>query len=325
MRIKSALKWVVFLGVFAGLVFGASNFQGILDWWNLKNYQPSQEVVKLADETTMKSGTRRIFYINHPQIDDKSQFNQDCNTKPEQTIVLGCFINHRGIYLLNVSDPKLNGVLEVTAAHETLHGIYARLSDKDKNHVDGLLEDYYKNDLTDQRIKDEINQYQKSEPNDVVNEMHSIFGTEISSLPAPLEDYYKQYFTDRSKIVQYSNQYEKAFNDIETQAKSYDSTLSGLKQQIDSNRIQINEQAAAIDQKQREMKSMLAQGDTKGYNDQVPEFNKLIDDYNALVDQTKQEINEYNDLVEKTNDLVLQQRQLYQEINSQDINTKSGK
>ncbi len=38
--------------------------------------------------------------------------------------------------------------------------------------------------------------------------MHSVLGTEVANLPPALENYYKQYFTNRQAIVNYANQYE---------------------------------------------------------------------------------------------------------------------
>lgn len=325
MRIKSVLSWLFPLGVLIVLIFGVTNIQQIMDWWHLRGYQPGENVVNLADETTMKSETRRVFYINHPQLDGKDEFNKQC-TSPEQTIVLGCYHSgQNGIFIYNVTDSKLRGILQVTAAHETLHALYERLSSKDKNYVDGLLEQYYKNDLHNQRIKDEITHYQKTEPNAVVDEMHSVFGTEAPNLPPALENYYKRYFEDRSKIVNYSDQYEKAFTDIADQAKSYDLRLSGLKQTIDLQKSRLGTQALAIDEKQREMNTLLARHDASAYNAQVPIYNGMINDYNNLANETRQEISEYNALVNERNALAVQERQLYQEIDSKSINTKSEK
>src|SRR6266852_8698351 len=61
------------------------------DWVRLHNYQPSNIVRQLADQTTMTTNARRLFYIYHPQIDDSAQFNRNCRVT-SQAVVLGCTV-----------------------------------------------------------------------------------------------------------------------------------------------------------------------------------------------------------------------------------------
>lgn len=321
MKFRYALSWLVFIAVVAGLVIGVSNLQEITDWLRLRNYHPDAQIVRIADSDTMKSETRRVFYNNHPELDGKQQFNGHCRSEAEQTIVLGCFIENQGIFLLNVTDSRLNGVLEVTAAHETLHAMYARLNKNERAKVDKMTTSFFST-LNDERIQKTVEGYRSKDPSVVPNELHSILGTEVRNLSPQLENYYKKYFSDRGKIVDLSDNYEKAFLDIENSAKDYDARLSALKQSIESDEAQLRAQAVALDEKQRELNSLRASNDINGYNSQVPVYNGLVKEYNTLVSRTKQEINEYNSLLSVRNDLVLQQQQLYQEINSNSINTR---
>src|SRR5690349_20404233 len=110
-----------------------------------------------------------------------------------------------------------------------LHAAYDRLSAKDRTYVDGLMLDYYHHDLHDQQLLDTIASYQKSEPNDVTNEMHSVFGTEADNLPAPLEQYYKKFFDNRQKTVAYSTGYEQEFTSRKAAVAAYDQQLTELK------------------------------------------------------------------------------------------------
>lgn len=321
MRIKHVLSWLAFIAVLVGLAIGVSNLQEITDWLRLRNYHPSAQIAGLASDDTMRAGTRRVFYINHPELDGKLQFNGHCRTEAEQTIVLGCYIENQGIYLLKVDDKRLDGVLQVTAAHETLHAMYARLSKQERAKVDKMTASFFAT-LKDDRIRKTVEGYRAKDPGVVPNELHSILGTEVRDLSPELENYYKQYFSDRSKIVDYSDKYEKSFIDIESKAGQYDASLSALKRKISADESRINLQLTAINEKQKELDNLKAQNDIEGYNSQVPVYNSMIKEYNSLVNQTKQEINEYNSLLSVRNNLVLQQQQLYQEINSNSINTK---
>lgn len=321
MRFRHILSWLVFLAVAAGLALGVSNLQAITDWLRLRGYHPDAQIVQLADDDTMKSGTRRVFYVNHPELDGKQEFNSHCRTEAEQSIVLGCFIENQGIFLLNVDDSRLHGILQVTAAHETLHAMYSRLDKDERAKVDKMTTDFFAT-LDNARIKKTIQGYRSKDPSVVPNELHSILGTEVRNLSPDLENYYKKYFNDREKIVDYSDSYEQAFLDIENKAKQYDATLSTLKNKIDADEAQINTQLAALDEKQRQMDSLKARGNIDAYNSQVPQYNTMIRSYNALVNQTKQEIDEYNSLLNKRNQLALQQQQLYKEIDSNSVNVK---
>jgi hypothetical protein len=123
---KKIISLVILLAIVAFPVVAIANVQAIEDWWNLRGYSPPAEIAKLAAEDTMTPKAQRLFYVNHPQlISDKAQFRQACPLS-EQTIVLGCYYHiqgsiKEGIALSDITDNRLNGVEEVTAAHETLH------------------------------------------------------------------------------------------------------------------------------------------------------------------------------------------------------------
>jgi uncharacterized protein YukE len=312
---------ILLIVIFATLLVVWVKRDAVYDWLQLRNYQPSTAVTSIADQTTLTAKTRHLFYVNHPAIQNKSDFNKNCpNNGGEQTIVLGCYhARQTGIYLYDVADPKLAGVVQVTAAHETLHAAYERLSTKDRNYVDGLLQDYYQHDLHDQRLLDTIAAYQKSEPNDVVNEMHSVFGTEVRDLPPALEAYYKQYFSDRLKIVTYSEQYEQTFTNLKTQVDQYDTQLASLKKQIDGNQSSLQQQSQDLQAERKQLDDELASKQYDAYNAGVPGFNQKINNYNAQLQTTKQLIDQYNSLLDTRNATALQQQQLFKAIDSQTL------
>lgn len=306
------------------LIFGsvaAAERQNLYDWLALRNYQPSTTVEELATETTMNDYARKVFYVNHPNIEDKNTFYQKCpNNGGEKTVVLGCYHNgQRGIYVLQVTDPRLSGIEQVTAAHETLHAIYDRLSSRDRQYVDGLLMDYYQHDLHDKRILDTIAAYKKSEPNDVVNEMHSVFGTEIANLPTPLENYYKRYFTDRQKIAALASQYEGAFTSRQNQVTQDDANLASMKAQITADETALQAQQKTISNDQTRLEDLKRRSDYTDYNNGVPSFNAEVDTYNALVTMTRSLISQYNQLVEARNAIAIEENQLVQDISSSSI------
>lgn len=322
MRTRNLLSWFVFIALTAGLLVALLNLQAIIDWWKLRDYQPSNRVVELADHTTMKDGTRRLFYINRPELNDKPTFRQKCGDTSEKTIILGCFIDQRGIYLLDVTDERLNGVVEVTAAHEILHAHYARLEDSERAEVDKMTADAFAH-VTDERVRKTVDDYRAKDASIVPNELHSILATEVRDLTPELETYYSKYFSDRKKIVSYSEQYEQEFIDIETKAERYDERLSELKTKIDSGKVQIDSLGAEIEAEQRRLDRLRSSGNIEQYNSSVPAYNDMVNRYNSLVNQIKQSINTYNNLLEERNNLSIQLQELYEVIDANSIDEKA--
>lgn len=284
--------------------------QAIFDWARLRDYSPPSAIAQLTSDDTMTDKARHIFYVNHPAlVAQAADFRKDC-PQNEQTIVLGCYRPiQNGIFVYDVQDPRLNGVHEVTAAHEMLHAAYDRLSSKDKNYVNGLLQSYY-DTQTDQRITDTINAYKKSEPNDVVNEMHSIFGTEIANLPAPLENYYEQYFTNRAAVVAFSASYEGEFTGRIATIAGYDQQLAAMKQSIDGQEADLKNLLSQIESDRARLDRLKSSGDFAAYNAAVPGFNAQITAYNSGVTRLKSDIDSYNALVQTRNNLAAELRSL---------------
>jgi hypothetical protein len=299
------------------------NKQYILDWWKLRGYSPPPAISKLASEDGMTNYAYKVFKVNHPQIETSSSFDINCpNDGGEKTIVLGCYhSNQAGIYLLNVTDSRLDGVEQVTAAHEMLHAAYGRLSSSERNKVNSMLLDYYNHDLRDQRIISTIAEYRKTEPGQVVNEMHSVFGTEIANLPKPLQQYYSRYFNDRQKIADYAEQYESAFTSRENAVNQDDSQLATIKTQINSLEANLKIKLSSIDSLQSNLDEDKSSGSTSAYNAGVANFNSQVDDYNSEIGEIKGVIDSYNDLVNQRNKVALTENQLYQELSGANQST----
>lgn len=310
------LKVVVLLMIIALIAVGLFERQAIGDYIKLADYTPSSQISQLASDDTMTAYAKHLFYINHPELDTKASFKNNCPNGTEQTVVLGCYHSgESGIFVLKVSDPQLNGVEQVTAAHETLHGAYERLSGSEKAKVDGWLEAYFKT-VTDKQLIDTINAYKKTEPNAIDNEMHSIFGTTIANLPPKLENYYKQYFTNRAKIVSYNSDYQATFNKLQQQIASYDTQLTQLKAKITSDEASAKQQNASLNQQRQQMNQERASGHTSDYNAGVDSYNASVNHYNALVQQIKSEVNQYNQIIEERNKIAIDINNLGSELNA---------
>ena len=315
-----SLKWpllVVFLLWFLALGLLAANRQPLLDWLKLRNYHAPVAIAALATDDTMTPAARRVFYVNAPKLEPKSTFNNFCSNNSEQTVVLGCYVgDQNGIYLLTVSDPRLQGIEQVTAAHEMLHAEYDRLSSVQRTQVDGWLMDYYNHGLQDPVVKAQIASYQKTEPHDVVNEMHSVFGTEIANLPTNLENYYKRYFTSRATVTNFATQYEAEFSSRQNQISADDAQLATLKAEINDDESDAKTRQTQLNNQQAQLDSEQNSGNTTAYNNGVASYNVGVAAYNNEVDTIHGLVNQYNALVDARNQIALEEQQLSSDITS---------
>jgi hypothetical protein len=318
---KKLVTYIVLLAIIAFPFIAIANAQAIEDWWKLRGYIPPAEISKLAAEDTMTDKAKKYFYLNHPQlISDKTQFNEIC-PQSEQTIVLGCYYDSgkvldEGIAIFDVTDSRLSGVEEVTAAHETLHAAYHRLSPKDKSNIDNLLQDYYNNSLNDPRVRETIESYKKTEPNDVVNEMHSVFGSEVPNLPQPLEDYYKQYFTNRQIITNYSDNYESVFAQNKSKLDNIKSQIDQLKSELSDDKIRIENEQNYLGSESSRMQDLLSSGKTQQYNAAVGQYNTRVARLRSLISAYNAKVAQINSLVEQYNSLAYAQESLFNSLDT---------
>jgi hypothetical protein len=132
-----------------------------VDFWRYRFYSPPAEVIAIADKTDMTNEARYIFYVSDPVVEASNDFNLHCSgLEHEQTAVLGCYKMQK-IFLYNVTDPRLYGIKEVTAAHEMLHAVYERLSLEEKLQVNKLIQEELPK-IQDEHVKEMVEIYSKT-------------------------------------------------------------------------------------------------------------------------------------------------------------------
>lgn len=316
MKLGRVVGWGITISVIVLAVAGVVFQQDIFDWYKLRDYSPSAEVIELADSTTMTPSSRKLFYINRPVIADNSIFNEHCREN-EYSIVLGCYLSgQNGIYLLDVKDERLQGIKEVTAAHEVLHAVYERLSDSEREKVDRMVTDAFK-DVKSTRVQEAVELYRKQDPSIVPNELHSILGSEVRSLPKDLEDYYSKHFVNRLKVVEFSEEYEQAFVNRRNAIREYDIELQELKSRIESESSRLTEESAQLNQLKLELDSL--SNNIELFNQRASVFNSRANAYNRDIDALESEISNYNSIVQKRNDVVVEEGELIKAIDSREV------
>jgi hypothetical protein len=307
----------LFSGLFSLLLVGSSltlyvHRQDVLDWLVLRNYEPSPAIVRLATAASLSDEGRRLFYVHDPSLLDKANFQGVCGDN-EATIVLGCYISNGKIYVFDVEDERLQGVEEVTAAHEMLHAAFDRLSGDEKERITSLLEATFAG-IDDERLLSTIATYRDRDPSVVPNELHSILGTEWRELPPELEEYFSQYFLDRFAVVEKAEAYESEFSSRKDQISAYDTQLNGLSASIVQKRADVNQlnnalktEADQLDQKR---------SDPEVFNAAVPVYNGLVRSYNAEIESLRVLISQFNAIVAERNEIATQERELVEAIDT---------
>lgn len=307
--VSSLLIIIVSVALFAMLLV---NRQFIVDYARSIQYNPSSTMAAIRGD--LKLTDKGTFYFNasQPALEPAAQFNQNCRQTAEtNNPILGCYDTQR-IYVFEVTNQKLDGIEQTTAAHELLHAVYERMSDSEKRTVDAELEKAYQAHKTAD-LEARMEYYQKSEPGEEMNELHSILGTEVADLGSDLEAHYRQYFTDRQAVVGYHEEYAGVFTSVTNQLKALSDDINtqtdALNQRIDAyNQAAKQLQADADDFKKRNQEgsiTSLSQFNSEqntlldrqaalnterqaisdlvaGLNAKRDEYNQLVDEYNQL-------------------------------------------
>lgn len=284
-----------------------SQRQYIRDAMVVSQYQPSESIQRIAERADFSDRGTFLFYASQPQLNTAAQFNTNCKRQEAASAILGCY-DGRYIYIYDVDHPDLDGVEEATAAHEMLHAAWDRLSNREREQLTRLLEATYEEVRTpelDQRLA----YYERTQPGQRANELHSILATEMSDVGEELEQYYATYFRDRSTIIAIYRSYSAVFSDVKersnelhaqlvefadtinTATYEYNRAVESLNDQITA----LNARAGTVDrtnasavssfntdratllERIRESEETRAQIDG-----QMTTYNQLLEEYNAL-------------------------------------------
>ena len=254
----SWVGWVLSALLIMGSLWLWIERQSVVDAIQYHQYTPTAAVEKVASDAGLTDSSVFTFYASHPAIESSESFNQHCQRREADSPILGCYSASR-IYIFDVTDERLSGIKTVTAAHELLHAEYDRLPDAEKRRIQGLLEKVYQ-EGTNSDLEARMDYYEKTEPGQAYNELHSIIGTEFESIGQELESYYARYFKDRQSLVSLHEQVESRFNSLSEEADD-------LVNQIEKLAFTIN-------------------SDTKTYNSDIESLNKSVAAFNEKASST---------------------------------------
>lgn len=306
-------------GLVGALLLVLSYRQEIADRFAVWSYEPTSEVAQLAERGGFSDEGEFYFYVTKPELVGADEFNQRCQRAERSSPILGCYsVGADRIHIYNIQDPKLDGIREVTAAHEMLHAVFARLSDRQIDRLEGQLEAVYEQVKTP-RLEERMDYYARTEPGARVNELHSIIPTEFHDIGAELEEYYSQYFDDRQKIVDLHDSYSQTFEAIGSEATQLTQSLEARSRDISQMRSSYEADLAALNQQIAQFNQRAASGGFSSRQAFEQERAALISRSNSLnvrQNQLGQAIDAYNRDVERLNSLGVQMQQLNRSIDS---------
>jgi len=314
---KKTILLIGLLIVLSLISWAVDNPQKIRDWYILQTYSPPASIVNIANQDGMSPYAKSLFYVNRPNIASKSAFAKECPNLDTQTYVIGCYHSgDNGIYILDVVNKSLIGIIPVTAAYEMLHAGYARLSSNQKAILDKTMWNFYLNNVHASQIKQQMASYAKTEPGARYDELYSVLATEVNNLPTSLTQDYKAYFSDRKLIVKMYDNYQAAISYRNNQIKTLNTTLTSLKSQINSDKLTLSNEHSTIVSDTNNLNNFKSTNNIVAYNQEVPNYNSLVNGYNNLANEYRSLIGQYNHLVNDINSLVLQQQQLVSSLQS---------
>lgn len=308
---------IVSLLVLAAAVWIFFNHQYVADRITVWQYSPSAEVAALTGRAQFADDGKFYFYASRPSLSNREEFNQHCTSQEEHAVILGCYVN-RQIFVFDVDDERLDGVREVTAAHEMLHAAYDRLSTNERERVGTLLEAEL--EAADEALLERLRVYSSLSARDRVNELHSIIGTEVDEISPELEAYYTRYFENRQVIVDMFHSYESVFRDLREQQEALVGELNDLVAQINTRTAAYNQSIVSLN---AQIVSFNARAGQPGGFASEAEFdatrNNLLAEQEALeheraaIEGMRQQ---YSEKVAMLDELNLQQQSLQQSLDS---------
>lgn len=244
-------RWSAVLGVVSGIVLVAvaataltwtdARSQWIRDRWVVWTQPSPAAVAELADATGMSEEGRTVYLASTPEIESGADFEEDCAI--ESGIVLGCYVRGE-IFLFEVTDERLAGTTEVTAAHEMLHAAYDRLTPEERRSVDTLVAQAVAAIPAGDPVFAELDLYDQAQRPD---EWHSRLGTQFADLPAELEAYYGRWFADRTLVLDLAERSRALLVELEAEIAGRVAELDALGADLEARSAAYDAAVAALD------------------------------------------------------------------------------
>lgn len=307
-------RWIgigVTVALVAGLValapWDPTRMRAYADQWVVWTEPPPAAIEDLAERLALTEDGRRIFFASRPSIESSDDFLAHCPA--EGKVLLGCYDGQ--IYVYAVTEERLAGTVEVTAAHELLHAVYDRLGEDERERVDALVASVVAAlPETDADVQ-VVSGYPARQQ---AGEWYARVGSTRRDVPSALEDHLARYFADgrervlayaegstaeldgyRARIDELVDELDREIDSLDARAARYDEQFAAyerdfavLQSRASSGDFasvdEFEAEYAAIQQRWQQLESdrLRLNDDIAAYNDKVAELERLDSDYRAL-------------------------------------------
>lgn len=317
-RIKSFVNLVVSTVLLIGALVVVFNRQAISDYVSFSTFSPTTQINTISDRIALTDHGKYIFYSSRPKFYNTSDFNSVCGRTENVTSILGCYADGK-INIFDVTDSKLDGIREVTAAHEILHAAYARLGLSEREKIDKFLAIEYEKIKNDKDFSSRMAFYEKTEPDQIENELHSVIGTEVSGISEELEVYYRQYFVDRSLVYKLNQRYLSTFQELSDRAEKIKTDINNLVKKITDDSNQYNSDVNNLNNDISDFNNRASNGSFSSQSQFNYERSVLLGRVQSL-ETTRLNINNdiktYESLLTEINSIATESKKLHNSIDS---------
>ena len=288
--------WVLLLILVVVVTTIALNREWLYDYYRGMTYQPSSEMGRIRTDLKLTERGEFLFNASQPVLSESEEFNSYCREEGNEIAVLGCYTGG-SIYVYNITDEELDGIRELTAAHELLHAGFARMSNEEKAELKPILEQVYAANMD--VLQADIETYDSAEQ---FEELYVRVGTEVANLPEALEKHYAEVFKDQNAVVAYYDKYNGVFRALQTEMDGLQTEMETINatveqktaeyerrvQQLDADIVSFNSCAEVVGCFKSEEEFNVRRGvlvaEQEALESMYYEINGLIDAYNAKVE-----------------------------------------
>lgn len=296
------LGWSLCALFIAVAAIGLWQRQFLSDWLSASQFSPSQKMSQVTKHLALTDAGQRVFYATHPEVSTASVFAGQCSgvKHVEQSHILGCYKKDQ-IFLLRVDDKRLAGIVEVTAAHELLHAVWARLGETERATLSKILQKAYRQETnSDTELEKRMRVYKDLSKADFVDELHSVFATEVQNLPPTLEKHYAEWFTSRKTLLSYYAHSYGVFREIAQKSTHLQKQMKELRSWITAAK---NSYSADLQAYNSAVDDLLARNNRYEFSDNPGQFailrNQLLEKQQDLLkryEEINQKVQEHNSL-----------------------------
>lgn len=321
-RNRRHLAGAILAGVLSLIILATAgwlffNRQFVADQAIVWSYTPPADILSLEERLRLTDKGSFYLRVTEPDIAPAAQFNQDCPRLEPGSPILGCYSSGR-MYIYDVTEDRLDGIEEVTAAHEMLHAVWERMSLAERDRIGTLLKTEYQQNA-DEQLVERMGYYERNQPGEIINELHSIIPTEVKVISPELEEYYAQYFEDRQVVVGLYDQYSSVFTSLVAKADDLYADLAALGDSIETRSVTYN---VGVDVLAQDINSFNTRANSGAFSS-TAEFNQersaLVarsNELEALRVQIGEDIDRYNRLYQEYQDVAGELESLNASIDS---------